>query len=56
VTLPCFTIKYIVPHHIDPEYIIPPICGNVSIPGHSVANVTCASLGHTCGAWEAKHD
>ena len=49
----CETCRYQT-HHIDPAYIIPPICGNLSIPGHSVANVTCASLGNGCNAWEAK--
>ncbi len=30
------------------------ICGKVSIPGHSVAVVSCAQLGNTCGAFVAK--
>jgi hypothetical protein len=29
-------------------------CANASIPGHSVAIVSCRRLGFTCGAWAPK--
>ncbi len=32
------------------------ICGKVSIPGHSVAIVTCEQIGNTCGAFVAKKE
>ena len=47
----CETCRYQAPAG---QWIAEPCCARVSIPGHPVAIVTCASLGNGCHAWEGR--